>query len=70
MTKAEFYKQQAAARRDALNIEKAKIAAMIPNPDYRRRLTYSEIFKGMKKQPKFISPPAAMPVDLFGVALA
>lgn len=38
---------------------KAEQAAMIPNPNYRKRLSYSEIFNGVSKGPRFIPPPAA-----------
>ena len=51
MTKAEWRKQQAANRKAA---RKAELADLVPNPNYRPRLSHSEIFAGVKKQPRFI----------------
>ena len=52
MTKTE-YRAQLKAERSAARVEKL---ALIPNPDYRAKLSHHEIYAGVKKQPRFISP--------------
>jgi hypothetical protein len=59
MTKAEMRKQQNAEKRAQ---KLADLAALVPNPRYRIRLSNHEIYAGMKRPPRFIPPPC---VDLF-----
>ena len=51
MNKKEWAKQQAAKRRADRQAERD---SLVPNPNYKKRLTFSEIFARVKKQPRFI----------------
>ena len=56
MTKREWAAQQAAKRKAERQAKKEEQKNWIPNPEYKKKLTHSEIFAGVKKKPRFIPP--------------